>query len=550
MTGFADDASPALLGIEGPVVGRQTTGVDVDREAAWAGLGGQRGAQADGERGEAAVEADGEEGGGTPRDGQRGIEVGLGERERLLDPDGLAGGQRRAGELAMSSVTRGDEDRGDLPVGQHRVDVGCRGRGVTGEQLRGKAVGGDEGGRRRALAPELRHEDAGGEVAAADDDDAAGRAAVPIRARQGAEASLIRDGILDQQSVGAQATQVVVELRRGGERMPGGQQRGDVERAGSHQREDLGEVGPGGRRIGRIRGAVRTRDLERDLVRVEVSAIEREARHADQHHAAAAAAEAGGEVDRFVGGSAGRDEHAGRAAGKERRQARPAVGNDRARLGGIGALRLIRIDADDADAAGAENPDGELADEAEAHDDHRVARAGVDEPKALQRDGRERREGRMVVGDAVRDADGERRIGRDDLGVRGVGDDAVAGGEAGHLARVEHLADVAIAERNGLGELAADRGDGGEQSFRADLREHRAELLRLLTCLAQPAAAAELDEHALGAERDERTGRADEQSSATRAGGGHVEEFGATRTQMLDELAQGQERSRADSAED
>ena len=42
MTGFASDASPALLGIEGPVVGGQAAGVDVDREAARTGPGGQR----------------------------------------------------------------------------------------------------------------------------------------------------------------------------------------------------------------------------------------------------------------------------------------------------------------------------------------------------------------------------------------------------------------------------------------------------------------------------------------------------------------------------
>ncbi len=217
---------------------------------------------------------------------------------------------------------------------------------------------------------------------------------------------------------------------------------------------------------------------------------------------------------------------------------RRPVGNAGAGLGGHRLLGGVGVDTHDIDAPGAKETDGQLTDEAEAHDHHRLAGPRVDQTEALQRDGRERREGRVFVGDAFRDTGGERRIGRDDLGVRGVGDDAVAGGEAGHLARIQHLADVAVAERDRLGELAADGGDGGEQAFGAHLRERRAEFLRLLARLAQPAAAAELDQHPLRAERDQRTRRPHEQAAATRTGSGHGEQFGTARTQMLDDLTQ------------
>ena len=96
-------------------------------------------------------------------------------------------------------------------------------------------------------------------------------------------------------------------------------------------------------------------------------------------------------------------------------------------------------------------------------------------------------------------------------------------------------------ERNRLREFTADGRDRREESLAADLGEDSAEFLRLLAGLAQPATAAELDEHPFGAERDQRTLGAHEQTAAARAGSGHVEEFGATRAQILDELTQDQE---------
>ena len=122
--------------------------------------------------------------------------------------------------------------------------------------------------------------------------------------------------------------------------------------------------------------------------------------------------------------------------------------------------------------------------------------------------------------------------------MRRIGHHEVAGGKARHLAGIKDFAHVAVAERDRLRELAADGGDRREESLAADLGEDRAEFLGLLAGLAQPTTAAELDQHPLGAERDQRTPGAHEQAAATRTGSGHVEEFGATRTQMLDELAQ------------
>jgi hypothetical protein len=159
----------------------------------------------------------------------------------------------------------------------------------------------------------------------------------------------------------------------------------------------------------------------------------------------------------------------------------------------------------------------------------------------LEGDGSERREGGVFGGDAGRDAGGEGRIGGDDFHVRRVGHHEVTGGKARNLAGIKDFAHVAVAERDRLSEFAADGREGGEKAFAPDLGEDSAEFLRLLAGLAQPATAAELDEHPFGAERDQRTLGAHEQTAAARAGSGHVEELGATRAQMLDELTQDQE---------
>ena len=112
MTGLADDTSPTLPRIESPMVGGQATGVDLDGETPWPRLSGERGAEPDGERGEATIEADGKKARRRTGDGHRGVEVGLRECERLLDPDVLAGPERLTDEFAVLSVAGRDEDRG------------------------------------------------------------------------------------------------------------------------------------------------------------------------------------------------------------------------------------------------------------------------------------------------------------------------------------------------------------------------------------------------------------------------------------------------------
>ena len=81
-----------------------------------AGASRERGLQTDGERGEAAVEADGEDARARAGSGQRGVDVGFRQGERLLDPDGFAGTKGDPGEFAVLVMAGGDEDLRGLRV--------------------------------------------------------------------------------------------------------------------------------------------------------------------------------------------------------------------------------------------------------------------------------------------------------------------------------------------------------------------------------------------------------------------------------------------------
>ena len=168
----------------------------------------------------------------------------------------------------------------------------------------------------------------------------------------------------------------------------------------------------------------------------------------------------------------------------------------------------------------------------------------------MQGDGGKRSEGRVFIGDRVGDGRRESRVGRDHFGVRRISDHAVASGETHDTARIEDLTDVAIPERNRLGELTADSAYGRENPFAPSLGEDRTEFLWLLASLTEPPATTELHQHPFGTEGDQRVRRAHEQTTAPRTRGGDGEELGATRAQILDKLAQDQERSRSRSDED
>ena len=208
-------------------------------------MGGEGGTEAERQRGEAAIEADGKDARRRTGDRHGRVEVRFGERQRLLDPDGFVGDERGAGERAMLIMTGRDEDRRETRVVKQHRRLGRRGRGGTGEQLGRKPVGRSEDGRSRRERTQRRDEDAGGEVTATDDAEATGHHAIAVEAGNRPGERVVRGGVFDDQAEGAGATQVIVDLWCFGERMTRRQQRGDIESAGGHEREDLVEVDAG-----------------------------------------------------------------------------------------------------------------------------------------------------------------------------------------------------------------------------------------------------------------------------------------------------------------
>lgn len=75
----------------------------------------------------------------------------------------------------------------------------------------------------------------------------------------------------------------------------------------------------------------------------------------------------------------------------------------------------------------------------------------------------------------------------------------------------EHGADIAVAERKRLIQLAADRVQRREEPVRADLIQHHLHLFRLLARLVEKARTSEVDQHSFRTGGDERLGSGDEQ---------------------------------------
>ena len=171
----------------------------------------------------------------------------------------------------------------------------------------------------------------------------------------------------------------------------------------------------------------------------------------------------------------------------------------------------IRIDAQHPAPVGPEQPHGQLTDQAEAGHHDRLAHGWLQETNALQRDRANHGERRLLVADFVRDA--RTQIDRDahHLGMLAVARHPIADLEPADAgAGLQDDAHVAVAERQRLIELVPDGLQGGNHPVGADLVEHRAQLVRLLAGFLDQAGLAEVEEHALGAGRDQRAGGAEE----------------------------------------
>ena len=200
----------------------------------------------------------------------------------------------------------------------------------------------------------------------------------------------------------------------------------------------------------------------------------------------------------------------------------------RARLLRQPAPRLDRVDADRLDARRHQQPDHELADQAEADDDRGLAKLHLGAPHAVHGDRRDGREGGVLRGDAVRDS--RAQVNRDEV-VLGVQRLLVARArdELADLELLRALPDLGddtaqrVAERGVGVELVHHLLVGGDDALLLHLVKDLAHLVRPGPGHADHRHAGLVHLHHLGAGRDEGEQRPHEDATGTAGRRGHVE---------------------------
>jgi hypothetical protein len=181
-------------------------------------------------------------------------------------------------------------------------------------------------------------------------------------------------------------------------------------------------------------------------------------------------------------------------------------------------LQLARIEVDSEHSAPmrAQELRGHDANQPHAGHHDRLAERRLHEPNALQGDRAQHRKRCLFVGDSFGDLCAEIDRHTDDLRVLAVARDAIADRESSHASPDgDHLADIAVSERERLVELVEDGLDRRHDAVGLHLVEHHPHLVGLLARLLDPPSLPKLDHHALSANRDERARCANQQVAAS-----------------------------------
>ena len=286
--------------------------------------------------------------------------------------------------------------------------------------------------------------------------------------------------------------------------------------------------------------------LETQLLLVKIGPRQLQPGHADEHDAAALATHGCGLVHRIAAARVRGDEHRIDAATAGKGQGcghRVFTGG---RVDHLGAEtprqfepRRGEIDTQHPAALGAQQLHGEQADQAQAGDHHALAQGGGGQAHPLQADRRQHGTTRLLVAHLVGNAGAQVPGYAHHLGMLAVAHHPVTHGPSVH-ARPDlgHPADIAVAKRQGLVELAQHRIDGGGHAVGAGLVEHHAHLVRLLAGLVDPAGLAELHQHAFGAGGNKGAGGVDEQLTGAHPRRRHLGQPGGAVFQALQYLFQ------------
>ena len=290
-------------------------------------------------------------------------------------------------------------------------------------------------------------------------------------------------------------------------------------------------------------GPVGAREPQVELAVVVGPARDVEADVADDHDRGAVAGKGGGEADRVVGARRrGADEDRVGPARPGGLAVELAAQRDLgARVGREVAEPLGEVDAEHPAAGGERDPDGELADQAEADDGDARADLDVGAPEAVHRDRAERREGGVLERDPVGDRRAEQARDDVDLGVvggAGAGDgDPVAGPDPADLAAdLDRDAGGAVAERAELVEALAHELDGRADALAAGALDHLPRLLGPRASLRDQPLAGDVEGRALGPGGDERGLDVDRDRAGVERGVGDLDQLEATVAQPAGDL--------------
>ena len=263
--------------------------------------------------------------------------------------------------------------------------------------------------------------------------------------------------------------------------------------------------------------SVGARHLEGQFLLVEIRPAQFQTGYPDKHDPAALARHLRCLDHRFVrGGGRCYQDRVHSPSARKRECSRKHLGPVR-RLNRFGAelasqfqTAVVQVDAQHAATLRPQHLHGQKPYQAQTDHRHGFSQRGRREPDTLKPDGPQHREGCIVIRHAIRHLGRQILSDSDHLGVVPVRDDPVTGRQSlDRVARLDHGADIAVAQRNRLIQFRANRVDRRGQTVRAHLLKRLAHLVRLLPRLVDPVRLAEFQQHPLGPDRDQAAARPD-----------------------------------------
>ena len=566
MASLTDNASPADGRIMLPVIRRHRASVHSDdngfrrRHCRQAFLGQH------GQRGEPAIEADHQMPvrlrGGCLGDG---IYLCFRQAKWFLYKDVFAVAQPLQHHRGMGIVAGRDHDSVDIWCCEHAV---CVGRDLPERMFRPivrrrDAFGADNRVQARACIGECRDQHAPAIVSRANHRNRRHPACGFGRRYLGCDRARhfrrVRGGVFQQDA--ERAIQLVIGAGGLLQGHPVGQKSCHIQPPRCHQiqhRFEIALLGPADMAnrvvlptflIGRVvaTGAIGAGNLEGQFFLVEIRARQFQPRDADQHNPAPRARHLGGLSDGFVGVCGSSDQHGIDAppAGERLRRGKDfraiAGGNGlSAKRAGLCQTIRVQINAEHMTSLRAQHLYAHQSDEAQTDHRHAFAHGGRGQTDTLQADGTDDGEGGIGLRHTIGHFGNQIAPDSHDLGMGTIRGHDVARHQISDTGTcLDHLADIAVTQRDWLIELGLHCVHSRRQTVSLHLLDGLAHLVGLLTGLVDPVGLAKVQQHLFGTDRDQAGARADQHLPCPATGRGHIGHGDRAILEALDDLSHG-----------